>query len=117
MTPATLNLIIYQGATFRRVITLTDDDSNPIVLFGAEARMQIRPSVDSDTVLLELTADDGSAVISDPVNGEITLLVDADTTAALTFTSAVYDLEVQYIDTTVDRLLMGKVKLSKEVTR
>lgn len=117
MTPGKLPLTIYQGTTFRRVIRLTDSAGDPIDLSGATVRMHVRTKISDTATLLELTEDNGRALVSDAVEGEITLLVSDEDTASLDFTSGVYDLEIEYSNGTVDRVLYGTVKLSKEVTR
>lgn len=117
MTPAKLDLTIYQGATFKRILRLKDSNDVAIDLTGAEARMQVRGHVGDETPILELNDTNGRLVMTDPVNGEITLLVSNEDTAALDFSSGVYDLELAYSDFTVDRVLYGTVRLSKEVTR
>lgn len=117
MTPGKLNLTIYQGSTFRRVIRLTDPNGDAIDLSGATARMQVRETIDDEDVLLELNEDNGRATITDAAGGEITLLVEADDTELLDFTTGVYDIEIEYADGSVDRVLYGKATLSKEVTR
>ena len=45
--------------------------------------------------------------------------MDADTTASMSFDSAVYDIEISDNSSPkiVTRILQGKIKLSKEVTR
>jgi DUF4097 and DUF4098 domain-containing protein YvlB len=116
MTPGKLNLTIYQGSTWRRVIRLATV-AGAVDLSGATARMHVRATVATTTTLLELTESNGRALITDAANGEITLLISATDTVLLTFTSGVYDLEIEYASGTVDRVLYGTVKLSKEVTR
>lgn len=117
MTPGNLDLVIYQGATFKKVVRLTDSTPAAIDLTGATARMQIRAALADETALIELTEANGRALVTDAENGKITLLITAEDTAALDFTKGVYDMEIEYSDGTVDRVLEGKVKLSKEVTR
>ena len=117
MTPGKLNLTIYQGATFSRLIRLKDDDGDAIDLSGATARMHIRTTLPATTTLIELNEANGRALVTDAAAGEITLLISATDTALLTFDTAVYDLEIQYLSGVVDRVLYGKVSLSKEVTR
>lgn len=85
----------------------------PVDLTGAAARMQIREQIDG-AVLLELTTENGGLAISAP--GTITRTLSATQTAALAWTEAVYDLEVQYPDGTVQRYLQGAVTVSREVT-
>lgn len=117
MTPGKLALMIYQGATFKRVLRLKDSADAPIDLTGATVRMHVRAVISDTTPIIELTEANGRATITDAVNGEVTLLISATATAALDFTAGVYDLEIEYSDGTVDRVLIGTVKLSKEVTR
>lgn len=117
MTPGKLNLIFYQGSTFKRIIRLTDSTAAPINLTGATVRMHVRVTMSDTTPIIELDEDNGRALVTDAVNGEVTLLISATDTAALDFASGVYDLEIEYSDGTVDRVLAGTVKLSKEVTR
>ena len=85
----------------------------PVDLTGATARMQIREQV-GGAVLLELTTENDGLAISGP--GTITRTLSATQTAALTWAEAVYDLEVEYADGTVQRYLQGAVTVSREVT-
>ena len=104
-----------QGATFNRSILVKDGDGNPVDLSGASCRMQVRPFIESDTVIIELTTSNGRITIDGPL-GQITLLVSAASTSSIS-QSGVYDLEVVYPDSSVDRLLKGSLVLSPEVTR
>lgn len=117
MTPGKLALTMYQGATFKRVIRLADSTPEPIDLTGATVRMHVRATISDTATLIELTEANGRATVTDAENGEVTLLISATDTAALSFGKAVYDLEIEYSDGTVDRVLAGTVTLSKEVTR
>lgn len=117
MTPGYLDITIYQGATFKRIIRLKDSANVAIDLTGGAARMQIRRVITDATPLIELAAANGRATIADAANGEVSLLIAAEDTSALDFERGVYDLEIEYSDGTVDRVLEGKVRLSKEVTR
>jgi hypothetical protein len=85
----------------------------PIDLTGATARMQIRAQI-GGALLLELNTDNGGLAITGP--GTLTRTLTAAQTAALTWTEAVYDLEVEYADGTVQRYLQGAVTVSREVT-
>ncbi|RRV80340.1 hypothetical protein [Stutzerimonas stutzeri] len=85
----------------------------PVDLTGAKARMQIRAGL-GGAVLLELTTENGGLAITGP--GTLTRTLSAAQTAALAWTDAVYDLEVQYPDGTVQRYLQGAVTVSREVT-
>jgi hypothetical protein len=118
--------IIEQGSTTNFEVRYLDDSSNPIDLSGYQARMQLRPTVDSDTILLSLSSSlqtdgtglnmSGSTGVLPLSSGSIGVYISAATSSALTFSEAVYDLEISNA-TTVTRLLQGKIKLSREVTR
>lgn len=116
LIPAKQKLKIYQGATFSRTVAITDGAGDPVDLTGATARMQVRQSIDDDSVLLELTTENGR-ISHDGVGGVLTLVVDDEDTALLSFSNAVYDLEVEYVNGQVDRVLYGEVVLLEEVTR
>jgi hypothetical protein len=110
-----LNLSIEQGATFTHVLTWKDELDVAINLTGATARMQVRDSIDGE-VLIELTTENDRLSIPVGTDGKIHLEISATDTAAMTWVKGVYDLEV-VIGSTVTRLVEGKVKVSKEVTR
>jgi hypothetical protein len=54
--------------------------------------------------------------LSPPTSGSVGIFISATSSSALDFTEAVYDLEITS-GSIVTRILEGKVKLSKEVTR
>jgi hypothetical protein len=114
-------LVVYQGATFdvtftwRQPVVSPATVGTPVDLSGYTARMQIRQSVASTDTLLELTTEDGGITLGG-TDGTITLAIDAADTAAVTWTSGVWDLEM-VIGDSVTRLLYGRIKVSKEVTR
>jgi len=126
MAAGKYSFIIEQGSTFNIEIKYKDTSGNPIDLTGYHARMQIRPSVDSEIVFLTLSSSlqpdstglnmSGSSGTISPVSGSIGINISSATSSLLNFTEAVYDLEIMK-ENTVSRLLEGKVKLSKEVTR
>ena len=115
-TPAKLKLTIYQGATFRKRLTWRAPSKAPIDLTGCTARMQIRAKIEATTPLLTLTTENGGISLGGTA-GTIELLIDADDTAALTWTSGVYDLEIVFPGGQVTRLTYGSVTVSPEVTR
>lgn len=115
-----VNLKIEQGATFNPVFVWKTGDSVetavPVDLTGCRARAQFRSSVDSATVLCDLTTENDLIVLGG-VTGEIYIALDAELTAAFAWEEGVYDLEVEFPDGTVIRRLAGTVKVSPEVTR
>lgn len=119
MTAGTYNLVIEQGATFRLRLTL-QLSTNPVQLMDLTdhiARMQIRSKVSSEEVLLLLTTENGGITLGG-LAGTVDLFISDEDTAALTFKSAVYDLEVEATPNgDVVRIIQGQVRLSPEVTR
>ena len=120
------NFTIQQGSTFERQIQYRDSAGDPVDLTNYGARMQIRPSIGSDTVIISLTSDsvdvDGTGIImTTPSSGTFTVKISAASSSGLTFSNeAVYDLEIYSgsgVSTFVSRILQGSVRLSEEVTR
>lgn len=89
--------------------------ATPVDMTGYTARMQIRSKLTSTTTLDELTTENGKILI-DNINKTITLLISATDTAAYTFSSAVYSLELMY-GSTVTPFVYGSITLDKEITR
>lgn len=123
-SPASYAFKVYQGQTWEETLTVNNPDGTPTDLTGYKARMQIRADISDDEVIMELDDDNDRLTISSPLDGEITLLVDAADMAALPLSfevqSWVYDLEI-YRETPppeyVQRILQGSVIAFPEVTR
>lgn len=112
-----LKLCIDQGATFRRkLVWKTGDPAQPVNLNGYSARMQIRASLTSPTVLHELTTGNGGITLGG-VSGEVDLHIPASVTTAFDWVAGVYDLEMIAPNGDVRRLIEGAVQVSREVTR
>lgn len=115
--PGKLNFTLYQGATFTHQLTWqTGEPLAPVDLTGCIARLQVREKVGLPTVLLELSTGNGR-ISPLGTDGVIALKVSATDTAAITWAKGVYDLEIEFPDGTVRRLLNGGVVVSREVTR
>ena len=116
-TPAKLKLTIYQGATFRKRLTWSaGTPAVPVDLTGCEARMQVRPDIESATVLVELNTTNGGITLGGVV-GTVDLYLTDEASAAFTWTSGVWDLEITHPSDEVTRLAYGPVNVSPEVTR
>ena len=124
MAAGNYSFTIEQGTTFTRIFKYKDEDGNPVDLTGYDVRMQIRSSYDS-AVLASLTSGSGDFVVSVPPDAaegvtdknQIKLTISANNTAAYTFDQALYDIELESGTGVVTRLLQGKIKLSREVTK
>ena len=90
--------------------------NSPIPLAGYTAQMQIRESIDSTTVIHELTTSNGGISI-DSVNYTISFNIAAVTTATFNFDAAVYSCELTDNQGIVYPFLSGGITLIKEVTR
>lgn len=113
--PGTYNTETYQGDTFTRTFVCRDDNQDLYVFDGYTARMQLRTTIDAEDVALELTTENDRISFGDG-DGTITLLVDAETMAAIEPGSYRYDLELVSGDV-VSKLLVGKIRIKAEVTR
>lgn len=117
MTAGIYNFTIEQGATFRRTWTIYDNAGDPVDLTDFIGIMQIRPEYESDTVYVELTTENGGLTFGG-VAGTIEVYI-ADTETSEITTDGVYDIEVVSGGGSGDRdrLLKGRVRLDREVTR
>lgn len=119
---------IEQGSTINFEIQYKDVSNSPVDLTGYTGRMMIRSAYadNNPTTYVSLTnvpnADgtglsfSGSNGTTPPSSGSIGIYISAASSSALTFDEAVYDLEI-VSGSDVTRLLEGKIRLSKEVTR
>lgn len=122
MAAGVLDLLIEQGSTFTRTVTVTGPVPNltPVDLTGYTARGQIRETAQSATIVVSFTC-----VVSDPTNGVITVSLTDEQTSAIPATGAkysnyqtyYYDIEIESAGGIVTRLLNGKVSVSPEVTK
>lgn len=118
ITPAQEDIEIFQGATWQRKYTWqAGEPATGVDITGAEVRMQVRPSKRSDTVFVNASTVSGEITLTDAPNGEFTIRLEASTTDDLSFSRAVYDIEIEMTDGTVYRLVEGDACLSREVTR
>lgn len=112
MAAGKYNIIIEQGSTFEKIITLKDSAGVAINLTGCSVAAQVREKISSSTALFSFTC-----AITDAVNGKIKISLTKSQTTELTFKTAIYDLELTYPSTITKRILEGSVVLSKEVTK
>jgi len=132
MAAGLYNFIIEQGATVSFRIDWKDSDNNPIDLTSYQARMHIRNQPGGNDLYATLSSSltpCGTGLNLTPTvdgltyplsSGSIEVYISARSSSILNFDKAYYDLELVTIEDdceVVTRLLQGKVKLSKEVTK
>lgn len=115
MIAGVYNIDIDQGATFERLITVKNPDGTLYNLSNYAARMHIRDEYETDTFLASLTTENGGIVLGGE-NGTIFLYLSSSVTAQLE-RDCVYDLELIAPDQKVYRLIQGKARFGREVTR
>lgn len=118
MPAAKINLVIEQGATYRKQFTWKGPapDKTPHNLTDYVARMHVRKNISASAILLELTDVNGGILLGGSA-GTIVLYVEATATKDLDWGRAVYDLELEDISGEVTRLMEGEVTVSEQVTR
>ena len=126
MAAGKYSFVIEQGATTNIQINWTDASGSAIDLTGYQARMQIRPAVESPEVFISLSSSlqpdntginlSGSNFNTPLQSGSLAIYISAASSSLLNFGEAFYDLELER-QGEVTRLLEGKIKLSKNVTR
>ena len=115
----TFDLVISKGIPFYKTFRyekIVDEIQSPHELFETKLYMQFRHTVDNPNVLFEATESD-YLVISDPINGEITVSIPKEVIDTFTFKHAVYDILVKRENTDPIKLVGGKVMVNKLVTR
>lgn len=113
-TAAEGDIIVEQGATFDLLLTWMDKSGDLIDLTDYTARLQVRDFPGAGQVLLEMTTENGMIQLGGSA-GTIRLFMDMDETAALSFDSGKYQLELYPPTTGTERLLKGRYIIDKEI--
>ena len=110
---AYVELFMDQGANFRNVIYLTDDATNTSLnLDSYSVRSQMRRSYYSANATANI-----QCVITNAANGEITMSMNAATTANIKAGRYLFDLETEDGYGFVTRMLEGIITVTPQVTR
>lgn len=109
-----VDFVIEQGSTFARTITITKNGS-VLNLTGYTVTWQIRSKPQTTTGLVSLVG--GSGITLGGPQGTVTILLDAATTVALSFVSAVHELKLVDPDGNVLPRLRGSVRLTPYINR
>lgn len=88
----------------------------PVDLTNYSARMQIRESIDSSTIIHSATTENGQIVI-DNTTKQITITIPASATTNFSFATAIYSVELYTATGKVVPFLAGNLTLVPEVTR
>lgn len=112
-----------QGATWSREMAWISGTvatpGAPVPLTNvAEIRMQIRAKQQA-TVLAEVSSIGvgPGIVITDAANGEFTVTFTDEQTSAVTVKKAKYDIEVEWTNGSVDRIMQGNVTFDPNITQ
>ena len=128
MAAGKYNFVIEQGTTLDFEIAYKDSNENKIDLTGYSGKMQIKDKIGGSITYITLSSSletdgtglnfSGSNSANDPISGTIGVFISANSSSALDFNKAVYDLEIVSGSDfpVVTRLLQGTVTLDKEVT-
>lgn len=114
LTPA--HLFIKAGASFRQVLTWTDNEGTPLPVAGYDARLQIREHRGFPP-LLDLTVGDG--ITFGPEPNQVTLFIGATRTSSLPHGAPLrYDLRLVSTSNAeeAERLVQGAVVVDPAVT-
>ena len=125
MAAGKYSFIIEQGATTNFQINWNDESGSAVDLAGYHGRMQLRSdynstplislssSLSADGTGINLSGSNGTTPLS---SGSIGIYISAYSSSLLEFGEALYDLELVK-GNEVTRLLEGRIKLSKNVTK
>lgn len=107
------NIVCKQGSTFELPFTI-DDDGTAWNIVGWTARMQVRPFIESSTVLLSLT---NTAGITLAAGGSVNISISGAQLSAIPAGTHVYDLELVDLSGKPWSVLEGKFVVKPETTR
>ena len=110
------HLIIEQGATFQRVLTIKDAAGSVVNTTNYTGEMDLRKEPDDSAEVLTLTNANGRVSMGG-ANGKITLLVSATDTGNLDEGEGVYDLKITSSGGVSDRFIEGTYSIRRGVTR
>lgn len=124
MSAGTYNFTVEQGTTMDIKLVWKDPAGTVVPITGYSARMQVRATQSSGTILAEFKTDDDTIKLG-PADGEIHILADDTETTGWSWpvptgqigAQGVYDLEMVSGAGVVTRLIEGTITLDPEVTR
>lgn len=114
MAAGKYDITIDQGSVFDIPMTYRDAAGAPVDMTSWTARMQVRKTAASPTLVVELTTANSRITLG---NGSLSLHMADTVTATLTPGDYVYQLELDPGGGNAFRFLEGKCTISAEVTR
>ncbi len=113
MSAGTYNITLEQGALFYRTFTLVDRYNQALDLTDVvEARAMIRRHATQKEPTAVFTM-----AIASPETGKFTMSMDNQTTATVPAQPHKYDVEFEYSDGRVHRIIAGEVDVRPNITR
>ena len=110
---STQNLTLNKGSAYRIVFKLLNNGSN-VDLTGHSLRGQIRPSVSSSTVLLDMSS---ANLLLNLGNSSVIMILPERFTRRVSQTSVVYDIELLNTLAESSKIITGTMIFIPEVTR
>jgi hypothetical protein len=117
MTAGRYDIRIEQGADWSIALDLTDSTGGVVNLTDYTAKFTGRMFDDNTSSVIILTSNPPAGIVITPATGHIVLSLTAAQTALLSFSEAVYDLQITSISGIVTVLLRGNLFLIRSVTR
>lgn len=108
MSAASYDIVVERYAAYRQEFVYKDSEGTPVDVSAMEAKMQVRPRIGSEEVLVELTSGDG---ITLGAQGSVVIEADEATTSDWDFKDAVYDIKLDD-----ERWLEGDFRVKPGVT-
>lgn len=112
---AKVDLLVPQGEDFRKPVRFEQPAGTLVHFSGFSGFMQVRPSIDSDIVLLECSTEDGGIILAD-TDPNITFVVSSEKTIDQDFYIARYSLLVTSQESP-DYILQGRFVMERQPTR
>jgi hypothetical protein len=115
-----IDIVISKGARLYRAFTWQDSNGTVMQLAAKKARVQVRESDMSGTVLLTLSTEagespDGTIALANTAPN-ITFLVDGSVTDALAWERGIYDLKIYTTADDADELFEGTMTVEAGAT-
>lgn len=113
MSAAKLDIIIEQGASWKKTLALVKSNKQPKSLVGYTGKAQIRVKPESTEVLEEFTVE----FLAPRTSGKLSFSLTDEETALLTFTTAAYDLFITSPTGIRTKLVKGSVTVTPSITK